>query len=303
MTSDCCAFRMTDTTATDFVSQLLANVEEYQGPVAEEYMSSVREEASAHYEQMLLTSDEAKARFEALASHHSKTGSQDGRPVTNMTAPVHTWQGRSESYKGVALSDLLDRDDLLTRLQDWINATYGEGKLRIFNHQVRNSRDTRLTVSWNTEGFKKIDEIIEKNRKRAQMNLEKQQRRREEASHGDDDRSHRDYDDRDDRRGPRRDYRPRRDYDDRDDRGPRRDYRPRRDFGDRGDRDYRPRRDYGDRDDRRGPRRNHDERGPRRDDRPLRGDRSQRRDEESNSGPGPGPTVSRRSQAVASFEE
>lgn len=295
---------MTTTAPTDFVSQLLANVEEYKDSVAEEYISSVREEATEYFLQKLLTSDEAKARFEENALHRSKTGAPEGRPVTNMTVPVHTWQGRSESYKEVALSDLLDRDDLLTRMQDWINATYGENKLRIFNHQVRafnnqvrNSRETRLTVSWNKDGFDKIDEIIEKNRVRAQRNVEKQRQRREDGPSGDRDDDHRRDYDRDDRR---------RDYDraDRTDRrpwregggggGPRRDYRPRRDYDDR-----RPRRDY---DDRR-PRRDYDDRRPRRDyDRDERSERGRsRRDESETADSAPAP--SRRSLAVSSYEE
>lgn len=242
-----------------FVSQLQADAEKYQDSAAQEdYCAETRENAAEFFLQEYLSSPAATKKFEELALHRQKLGQQ--------TARLLQWQGRGPEHLGQSISDLLDLGDLLQRMQDYLDMTYGPGEFRVFNHHVRGNRNrtVSLTVSWKKDGFENVDSIVENNRQRA---LERMQRQKENRARGgdedeDDDaecdelrpsyrgeshrhrESNRDggrYDDRAPRRhndGPRNyDNRPRRRYDE--DSGPRRQYddapRGRRN-GDRGDR-------------------------------------------------------------------
>jgi hypothetical protein len=163
---------MSDTQTTNsFVSQLEANAEKFKDPEAVEvYLTQVRENAAEHFLKQLLTSEEARANMEQLITHRTI--------IKQKTALVHRWQGRGDTYMEQSLSDLLDLGDLLQRMQDFLDSTYGSGRFRIFNHQIRRTRDTALTISWTPEGFQNLDDIILRNRARAQERLERLKQRR-----------------------------------------------------------------------------------------------------------------------------
>lgn len=277
---------MTDTeTKSELVKLLESNEEKYQDPAAvEAYLAEVREEAAGHFLDLLLTSEVAQKSLFDKIDHRDR--------CRNKTAKIEQWQGPGPVYKDQSLSDLLDRGDLLQRMQDFLDLTHGAGQFRIFNHPVRRTRMVALVVSWNKEGFENIDSIIERNRQKAQERYERRESRRRGDDEEDDDEEHQQHDDRyqrqsgggrryEDNRGPRRyeDRPSRRDnyHDDRSDRPPRRSYR-----GDGPPRDNR----YSD-----GPRR----RGPPQGDRPVRRDRDGPRD-----APRDGP--SRRHAAVANYD-
>lgn len=209
-------------TKNSFVAQLQADAEKYKDSAAQEtYCAQVRDQAAEHFLETLLSGESAAREFEQNALHRNKTGQQ--------TASLARWQGRGPTYRDQSLSDLLDLGDLLQRMQDYLDCTYGPGEFRVFNHRIRNNRNraASLTVSWNKEGFENVDSIIKNNRERA---LERQQRQADGHNHGSDDEE--DHHDRaprrDDRRAPRHDDRPRRRHQDDRDRAPRRDDRPAR---------------------------------------------------------------------------
>lgn len=296
----------TTTTQNNFIAQLQADTEKYQDSSAqEEYCAQVREQAVEHFLEELLSGPTASKQFETLAIHRNKLGQK--------TARLAQWQGRGPTYLDQCLSDLLDIGDLLQRMQDHLDSTYGPGEFRVFNHRVRGNRNrtVSLTVSWNKEGFENVDSIIENNRQRAQ---ERQQRQQE--GHGRGDGEDEDDDDEEDDLAPRSSarqgsYPPRRQapgraYDDR--RQP-----PRRRYESGADRapayDSRPPRRQGDGygEDRPRPQRRperYDDRPPRRpmertsEPRPEpRAERSERPAERSTA-----PRPSRRREAVASYD-
>lgn len=247
----------TQTSTTSFVEQLESDAVKYKDSTAqEEYCAQIREQAAEHFLELFLSSPKATKEFEELALHRNKMNQQ--------TARLAQWQGRGPTYLDQSLSDLLDLGDLLQRMQDHLDATYGAGKFRVFNHRVRGNRNRliSLTVSWDSEGFENVDSIVENNRKYA---LERQQRQQEGRTRddGEDDGceedelparhtprrregGNRQYDDRAPRR---RDGARNRQYEDRaprrhDDRAPRyedEDRAPRRRQADRGPRDSAPR--------------------------------------------------------------
>lgn len=259
---------MTDSTSTNsFVSQLTADTATYSNEEEQaKYRSQNREDATEHFLAQYFTSPDAQSHFETTVLHKNKLGQR----IVRLTG----WSGRGPSHLDQFLTDLLDTGDLLQRMQDHLNLTYGEGQFRVFNHRVSGKRMTALSVSWDSTGFENIDQIIATNRTKA---IERRERAAERAAERDDDR--RQYDDRrphddrrqyDDRRGPGPDRRGgyRRQYDD-DRRPPRRD---RRQYDD--DRRGGYRRQYDD-----------DRRGPRSDRRQYDDDRRPpRRDEQRNEG-------------------
>lgn len=235
----------TQSTKNSFVAQLQADAEKYKDSTAqEEYCAQVREQAAEHFLESLLSGKTASSEFEQNTLHRNKTGQQ--------TVRLSQWQGRGPTYLDQSLSDLLDLGDLLQRMQDYLDSTYGAGEFRVFNHRVRGNRNrtVSLTVSWNKEGFENVDSIIKNNRERA---LERQQRHADGLNRGSDDEE----EDQQSRPPRRRDDRPPRRDDRRyDDRAPRRDDRRYDDRPARRD-DRAPRRDD----------RRYDDRAPRRDDR------------------------------------
>jgi len=112
------------TTDNSFVSQLLANADQCQDDgFKEEYCARVREEAAQHFLSTLLASDTARQQFETNALHRSRLGSK--------TVRLTQWQGRGPTHLDQALSDLLDLGDLLQKMQDYLDETYGSGQLRV----------------------------------------------------------------------------------------------------------------------------------------------------------------------------
>lgn len=171
---------MTETqTPSTFVAQLQADAEKFQDSTAqEEYCSQVREQAAEHFLENFLSGATATKQFENLVLHRNR--------LRQHTARLVTWQGRGPTYLDQALSDLLDLGDLLQRLQDHLDSTYGANEFRVFNHHVRGSRNRTmaLTVSWDKERFENVDSIIENNRQHA---LERLKRQQENRTHGDED--------------------------------------------------------------------------------------------------------------------
>lgn len=165
---------MTDTQNTNsFVAQLESDSEKYKDSAAQEqYCAQVREQAAEHFLNELLSGDSAVKQFEELTVHRNKLGQQ--------TVRLTQWQGRGPTHLDQSLSDLLDIGDLLQRMQDHLDATYGQGTFRVFNHRVRGSRNrtVSLTVSWNKEKFENVDSIIENNRQRALERVQRQQESR-----------------------------------------------------------------------------------------------------------------------------
>lgn len=164
---------MTTTTDNTFVSQLAANTEEYKDTALREtYCSQVRELAAEHFLQKLLASPEARTNFEASALHRSKSCDQK-------TVRLEQWQGRGPAYLDQCLSDLLDLGDLVQRLQDHLDQTYGRDSFRVFNHPVRKTRSMALVVSWDASGFSNADDILQRNRAKAQERQERLLHRRD----------------------------------------------------------------------------------------------------------------------------
>lgn len=170
---------MTDTEQTNaFVVQLQTDTAKYTDASArEEYLAEVRETAAEHFLTELLSGPLSSKKFEENAMHRNKLGQQ--------TVRLTQWQGRGPVQLDQSLSDLLDLGDLLQRMQDHLDSTYGSGEFRVFNHLVKGNRARgrmiSLTVSWNKERFENVDEIITNNRERA---LDRQKRQQEDRTSG-----------------------------------------------------------------------------------------------------------------------
>ena len=186
----------------------------------------------------LLASADAQANI--LAG--TQKAAREGRKTFRLSQWTLT-EGRH--YNGCWLLDMLNRGDLLTRMQDWLNENCSEG-LRVFYHPLKRKSNNApttfaLALSWDTDRFNELEEIIENNRQSAQRRQENRQdrqdgdrrpnftRRPRRDDRGGDRRNYqRGGDRRDDRRGDDRrgGYRG---YQRRDDRGG--DERPRHQFG------------------------------------------------------------------------
>jgi hypothetical protein len=303
-----CIMSDTETTTNQFVSQLKADAEKYTtDETVGEYLAAVREEAAEHFLETLLTSEKAVASFLELTAHRNK--------IRQKTSCVARWQGRGDTYKEQSVSDLLDLGDLLQRMQDYLDATYGP-YFRIFNHQVQRTRDTSLTVSWNPDGFAKLDDIIKRNRERATERSARQKSARDASKNGEGD-----GDERDDSQSYRRDDRStgryergNRQYDDRQGGGGGGGYRGGGGGGHRqgggGDRSRNDDRQgggghrYDDRQggNRRQPSRDNYNRGGTPQEGSRSGDRPPRRDLSDGGGGGAPPPPSRRRQAVENYD-
>lgn len=76
----------------------------------------------------------------------------------------------SDGNKDHYLNDLLNKGDLLTRLQNWFDSEHGEGKFMVYTRLVgkkqvpMNQRRYALTVSWDASRFDSIRENMERHR-------------------------------------------------------------------------------------------------------------------------------------------
>ena len=113
----------------------------------------------------LLTSDDAQANI--LAG--TQKAAREGRKTFRLTQWTLT-EGRH--YNGCWLLDMLNRGELLTRMQDWLNEACDDG-LRVFYHPLKRKSNNAPTtfaiaLSWDSARFGELEEIIENNRQSAQ---------------------------------------------------------------------------------------------------------------------------------------
>lgn len=210
---------MTDTettsTTTTFADELAQLGEQYQDEqVRATWRSQQVAEATQHFLDTLLASDEAWASFQEQARNNV-------RSTGKKTASLLTWQGRGPSYQGQYLTDLLDLDELLQKFQDVLDMKGGKDQFLVFKHPVTASRGPRsfsLTVSWDKSRFDNARDIISGEREKAEQRVERNVRRRLDREENDDDDEER----RSSRRPARREH-------GNDDRRPARHHRPRDD--------------------------------------------------------------------------
>ena len=148
---------MSNIPQADLISKLGQKYDEYMRDSA----SALKRAESEAYEQAalsLLTSEDSFRRFEESAMAAASVGQK--------TCRLLTWQSRGPQFNRLFLSDMLDTGDLLTRLQGWLDANYGVGNFRIFNHHIKFSRNSyALVVSWDIDKFDSVTEILAANRK------------------------------------------------------------------------------------------------------------------------------------------
>lgn len=161
-------------------------------PCASMSLADLKHMAFKHYIETLLSGTEARATLERECTARAVMG--------HKTYRLHTWIGSTDSYCGQYLSDLLDIDTLLERMQDWLDLHYMTDKhrFRIFNCRVKNApRNTfNLILSWDEAKFATADDIIVSNRAQAAERKIAFSRR----YHGDDHDDHDDHSEESDRR-------------------------------------------------------------------------------------------------------
>lgn len=90
-------------------------------------------------------------------------------------ANLHVWTRQdpikyNDGSKEHFLNDLLNKGDLISRLQKWFDQEHGQGKFMVYTHISRNrnipneKRRQSLSVSWDSEKFEQISENMRKHR-------------------------------------------------------------------------------------------------------------------------------------------
>ena len=138
-------------------------------------LQEAKVKATQYFLTTLLSAPDAQQQFESSAMSAAGLG----KKLVQLTS----WSGRGPVYSNTSLCELLDTGDLISRMQDWLDETYGADGFRVFHYPIRNSRTTALTVSWDKAGFDNADGIIRANRERAQQRSEHRSENRDQRGH------------------------------------------------------------------------------------------------------------------------
>lgn len=188
-TTQATASSVSEFSASDFLERLNALREEYvnnNDDVRTQWRNSLVEDATHHFANEFLTSDDAWQRFlRDLEDNVRLSGKQ--------TVTLFRWSGhpgkQSPSYRGQTLLDLLNFGDLLSVMQDTLDVRMGEGNFIVFHHTVstgqRGPFTFYITVSWDQSGFDNAREIIKSNRQHAERRRMQAQERRANANQND----------------------------------------------------------------------------------------------------------------------
>lgn len=162
-----------DLSFSDQLNQLRVEFESNEA-IRTERLLDAKIAATQYFLTTLLSSPEAQEQFQTNALSAAGLG----KKLVQLTS----WSGRGPVHVNTSLCELLDTGDLIARMQDWLDETYGSDGFRVFHYPIRNSRTTALTVSWDKAGFENADGIIRANRERAQQRSEYRSENRDSRS-------------------------------------------------------------------------------------------------------------------------
>ena len=147
------------TSGSEFLSELQRHNENFESN-KDEVLSQERQKACDEASRELLTSDEARARFEGIARNAAQKRGSKGCQLRKWCMTDNL--AFNENHY---LLDLLNKGTLLEEMQAWLDETYGDNNFLIYYHKVRKTKNEfAVALSWDSENFESLKEIIKHNR-------------------------------------------------------------------------------------------------------------------------------------------